>query len=152
MGKEALSKSMGEGKNKNKLLCIKSQDEFIPLHASFRIVHHSAGSGTQVEMKPAALIGPQVHATGESSLLTLETEPVPGAGEVLALRRESTTGIIPNYIRHLTLMPTDNCSFHISSKKPLSTANGDHHRKSQQDRRQGARVCGSPAPVDESMP
>lgn len=51
----------------------------------------------------------------------------------------------PNQILHITLMPTYNCSLHTSSKEPLFTANGDHHRKPQQDRRQGTGVCGEPS-------
>ncbi|KAL6092001.1 hypothetical protein STEG23_001326, partial [Scotinomys teguina] len=37
------------------------------------------------------------------------------------------------------------CSYHSSSKKPFSTANGDHHRKPQLDTMQRSVDCGEPS-------
>lgn len=56
------------------------------------------------------------------------------------------TTIILYYILNVNLTPTDNCSYHPSSKKALFTANRNHHRKSQLDKGQRSRAYGKSQP------
>lgn len=41
------------------------------------------------------------------------------------------TSIVPNWIEMLIFIPTDKCNSHLSAKKLLFKAHGNHHRKPQ---------------------
>lgn len=67
------------------------------------------------------------------------------------LRKESLTIVsqladfsIPYYLPKLILIPTGECNYHSSSKKPL--ASGDHQRKPQLDATERRTDCGEPNP------
>lgn len=69
--------------------------------------------------------------------------------EDMNLRKESTPTILLDQQSSLfqystpIFIPTDKCSHHLSSKKPLFLANGDNHRKPQLDTMQRAADCSS---------
>lgn len=99
--------------------------------------------------KKSALNGTHVVVANNSCLnergkiiSSTNSSPIPGASEVMDLRKESTTTTLPNQHNfllqtlNLLLIPTDKCSYHCSSQKPRLTENGDHPRKPHLDTKQ----------------
>lgn len=99
--------------------------------------------------KKSALNGTHVVVANNSCLngrgkiiSSTNSSPIPGASEVIDLRKESTTTTLPNQHNfllqtlNLLLIPTDKCSYHCSSQKPRLTENGDHPRKPHLDTKQ----------------
>lgn len=103
----------------------------------------SALNGTYVVVaNNSCLNGRNAHSNGKNHIQYWNPSLIPGASEVMDLRKESTTTTLPNQhnsllqILNLLLIPTDKCSYHYSAQRPRLTENRDHPRKPHLDTKQ----------------